>query len=135
MSVGVHPFHRVPLWLALFVLLPACFSTRAKDWLASKAKSGSPEINIAGLWTNSDWGDSYFQQDGGRVSGTLGGYPVRGVVNQRAAYLVIYTSSRPAYTAVLWFESQDILVGSWARKKIIHARADGEAIILHRLKE
>ena len=113
-------------------MLAACtpFAGQAHDWLNANTTSAPPEIDISGSWTSSDWGDSYFHQEGGKVSGMLGGYPVRGVVNRSSAYLIVY-SRLPAYTVVLWLEGRDVLGGRWARREVVDAR-HGEPLILRR---
>jgi hypothetical protein len=119
-------------------MLAACrpFGTRADDWLRSNATTAAPEMNIAGYWASSDWGDSYFRQQGGKISGMLGSYPVRGVINQHTAYLVIYTKTQPLphYTAMLWLQEPDVLTGRWARRRVVEDSGDGEHMLLRRVR-
>jgi hypothetical protein len=134
MSTRARLAFRIALLVVLPLLVPACFASKTKDWLAAKAIPGAAEINIAGYWTNTDWGDGYFQQDGCRVSGSLGGYQVRGVVNQNVVYLAIDSRGYPAFTAMLWLEEADLLGGNWVRGRIVRGRGDGELLVLRRLK-
>ena len=122
--------------LLLPATLAACrpFATKADDWLAANRTSTVPELDLSGYWSNRDWGDAHFIQKANKVGGRLGAYPVRGVVNRDTAYLVIYSDRQPLpqYTAVLWLEERDVLVGNWAHRKVVGGRGDGEFIVLRR---
>ena len=58
----------------------------ARAWLSDQILPA--EINISGSWRSRDWGDSFFSQTDRMIKGSLGNYPVEGVVSGSKAYLL-----------------------------------------------
>ena len=72
------------------------------SWL--KSSGGRPDMRISGAWEalETGWGGAgRFVQTGNQITGALGNYTVRGVVNGTTAYLAFESSGWTYYTAVL----------------------------------
>ncbi|MFZ4598386.1 MAG: hypothetical protein ACOYNN_07055 [Terrimicrobiaceae bacterium] len=82
-------------------------------WLSDQFDAS--EINVSGSWLSSDWGRGAFRQNGRKVSGTLGGYNVNGVVSGRRAYLLIADGEWYYYSAVLEMSQPGQLDGRFSR--------------------
>ncbi|MDD5198452.1 MAG: hypothetical protein PHC88_01500 [Terrimicrobiaceae bacterium] len=83
------------------------------EWL--RAHAGSPGLKVAGAWHSDDWGDAQFKQQGSRVTGILGGYPVGGVLNGSRLYLAITENGWTSYTAILTERPDGALAGTYSR--------------------
>lgn len=83
------------------------------NWLSDQ--TGPAAINISGNWTSNDWGQASFSQSGRRVTGTLGGYTVHGVVSGERAYLLIAQGDWYYYSAVLELQRPGLLTGRFSR--------------------
>jgi hypothetical protein len=88
-----------------------------EKWLASK--QGNPEINVAGNWTSPEWGVAMFKQNEKEITGTLGDYPVKGVVSGSSIYLLMYSGSKADYSAELKAADNNTLQGYYSKYYII----------------
>lgn len=88
-------------------------SDLGKAWLSDQVLP--PEINVVGNWRSSVWGDSFLSQDGSRVRGHLGDYPVEGVVSGQKVYLLASQGGWYYYSMVLEMPGPDILIGYYSR--------------------
>lgn len=84
-----------------------------KAWLSDQILP--PEINVAGDWNSSVWGSSFLSQDGAKVRGHLGDYPIEGVVSGKKAYLLASENGWYYYSIVLEMPAPNILIGYYAR--------------------
>ncbi len=82
-------------------------------WLSDQL--GSAEINVSGNWTSNDWGRAELVQRGRQISGSLGGYNVRGVASGTRAYLLIAQGEWYYYSAVLEMPRPGLLTGRFSR--------------------
>lgn len=73
------------------------------------------EINIAGTWKSKDWGEISFSQTDRTVKGSLGDYPVDGVVSGSKAYLLASSGGWYAYSIVLEMPAPNLLLGYYSR--------------------
>jgi hypothetical protein len=111
------------LLLVLVIALPACNSPQrymannqsAEAWLAGHV--GKAAVNVSGKWkdaTYEDWGDAEFLQRGNKITGTLGGYEVNGVVNGSRVYLALM-ADKWYYYSVEAQHSGSVLKGRYSR--------------------
>jgi hypothetical protein len=82
-------------------------------WLSDQFETA--EMNVAGKWMSGDWGHGSLEQNGRKVTGTLGGYNVTGVVSGRRLYLLIADGEWYYYSAVLDNPSPGVLTGRFSR--------------------
>jgi len=70
-------------------------------WLAQNA--GRAQVTAAGSYSSQEWGggEIRFDQKGNAVSGVMGDYSVRGVLNGSRLYVLLHTGGWNYYTAVL----------------------------------
>jgi len=106
----------------------------ADAWLASKADTGSPAVNISGKWQDAEydysksgpqywihqvrggslgWGLGEFRQKGNDVTGALGDYVIKGVVNGEQVYLVMFYGGEVYYTVKLEVIGEKELFGCY----------------------
>ena len=106
----------------------------ADAWLASKADATSPVINITGKLQDAEydysksgpqywflqvsggslgWGLGEFRQKGNDVTGVLGNYVIKGVVNGEQVYLVMFYGGEVYYTAKLEVIGEKELFGCY----------------------
>jgi hypothetical protein len=96
--------------LALCAFLGACSSAEkyaanqsaTQAWLG--AKQGSAGVRVGGTWeaVESGWGGpATFAQSGSRISGVLGRYTAKGVLDGSTVYLALESGGWTYYTAVL----------------------------------
>ena len=91
---------------------------RGLKWLDTK--TAQPEIDVSGIWNSPEWGsEAKFKQKGNEVTGTLGGYPVRGVVSGNRLYLLMYSAEKIHYSADLKTSDQNTLTGVYSKYSII----------------
>lgn len=83
------------------------------NWLSDQ--TGPADINLSGSWISDDWGRATLLQNGRRVSGSLGGYEVEGVVSGQRAYLLIAQGDWYYYSAVLELQRPGLLTGRFSR--------------------
>jgi hypothetical protein len=106
--------------LALAICLSFSFASCAvplvqgEKWLDSKQEK--PDINISGNWESPEWGAAVFKQEGGKISGTLGDYPTKGVVSGKYVYLLMYWREKVDYFAKLQAMDNNTLKGSYSQK-------------------
>ena len=74
-----------------------------------------PQINVSGNWKSSDWGDTYLGQNGAKVGGHLGDYPVNGVVSGDKVYLLVSQGGWYYYSATLEMPGPNMLIGYYSR--------------------
>lgn len=82
-------------------------------WLSDQLDPAG--INIAGNWTSDDWGHAAFEQSDRTVTGTIGGYTVKGVVSGERAYLLIAQGEWYYYSAILELQRPGLLTGRFSR--------------------
>ena len=100
-------------------LFPSLFLILSVILVISCACGQSPELNITGKWHDAldsgffGWGEGYLQQEGNKVSGTIGNYTVKGVVSGTIVDLVfLWHGGEIHYTARLEM-SKDLLTGKY----------------------
>lgn len=82
-------------------------------WLSDQLDPAG--INISGNWVSDDWGQASLVQDDRKITGTIGGYAVRGVVSGEHAYLLIAQGEWYYYSAVLELQRPGLLTGRFSR--------------------
>ena len=94
-------FGKITAVICLGLLLASCATAmvEGEKWLNSK--QGNPEVNISGTWLSSEWGLAKFEQNEREVTGTLGDYPVKGVVSGSSIYLLMWWGNKADYSAEL----------------------------------
>ena len=112
-------FGKVMAVICLGLLLASCATAmvEGEKWLNSK--QGNPEVNISGTWLSSEWGLAKFEQNEREVTGTLGDYPVKGVVSGSSIYLLMWWGNKADYSAELKALDKDTLQGSYCKYSII----------------
>ena len=83
----------VVICLALFLASCGTAMVKGEKWLDSKQEK--PEINVSGTWTSPEWGIAMFKQNEREITGTLGDYPIKGVVSGSSIYLLMYSMMDP----------------------------------------
>lgn len=111
------------LALTVFLSIAACTTALKKDeidpWLQGIAGDRAPEIHIEGWWKDAHtdavfgWGRGRFEQDGNKLTGSLGDYNVEGRVSGDTVYLVFLSRGAVHYTARLKMMEDDLLSGSY----------------------
>lgn len=84
-----------------------------KAWLSDQILP--PEVDVSGNWKSEVWGKSFLAQNGSEVRGTLGDYPVEGVVSGRKVYLLASQGGWYYYSIILEMPAQNILIGYYSR--------------------
>ena len=98
----------------LFVLSCGTTMTRGDQWLVSK--TDKPEMDVSGIWASPEWGTTTLKQEGNRVTGMLGDYPVKGVVSGNSLYLIMYSGDRVHYFAELKAADKNTFKGLYSDK-------------------
>lgn len=83
------------------------------NWLSDQTEPAG--FNLSGNWISDDWGRATLIQNGRRVSGSLGGYEVEGIVSGQRAYLLIAQGDWYYYSAVLELQRPGLLTGRFSR--------------------
>lgn len=83
------------------------------NWLSDQSEPAG--FSLSGNWISDDWGRATLIQNGRRVSGSLGGYEVQGVVSGQRAYLLIAQGDWYYYSAVLELQRPGLLTGRFSR--------------------
>jgi hypothetical protein len=84
-----------------------------KAWLSDQILP--PEIDVSGDWKSDNWGDTFFAQNGQKIRGHLGDYPVEGVVSGSKAYLLVSQDGWYSYSAIVEMPAPHILIGYYCR--------------------
>lgn len=84
-----------------------------EEWLSDQMEPA--QINISGAYRSPDWGMALLKQEGRRVRGHIGDYPVEGVVSGTKAFLLLTESGWHIYSMVLEMPKPGILTGRWSR--------------------
>lgn len=87
---------------------------KGENWLASK--TAKPDVDVTGAWYSQEWGDAKFKQEAKNVTGTLGDYPVKGVVSGNDLYLFMYSGDKIHYFAELKAADKNTLKGLYSEK-------------------
>jgi hypothetical protein len=97
--------------------LPA---VKGSDWLASKGTE-PPGMNISGNWNSPSWNLVTIKQEGAKISGDGDGWPIKGVVSGKRAYLVFFDVKvkKVYYTAELQRGEDNTLVGHYSKYALI----------------
>lgn len=101
-------------------------------WLSSKA--GKASVRVDGVWEALEygWGGAgRFTQSGNKISGSLGNYTVRGVVNGSTVYLAFVSGGWTYYTAVL--KKRGSMLGGFYSSSIPFSSEDQGSLNLRRL--
>ena len=118
-----HYFYRcygIVCVIILGLLLTSCGVPMARGLKWLDTKTAQPEIDVSGIWNSPEWGsEAKFEQKGNEVTGTLGGYPVRGVVSGNRLYLLMYSGEKIHYSADLKTSDQNTLTGVYSKYSII----------------
>jgi hypothetical protein len=80
----------------------AANQSASSSWL--KATAGTSRVSIDGTWQSLEFGwggDGRFVQTGNQITGALGNYSVRGVINGSTVYLTFDSNGWTYYTCVL----------------------------------
>jgi len=83
------------------------------EWLSDQFDPA--EVDVSGTYRSRDWGHTLLVQDGDKVRGHLGDYPVKGVVSGRKLYLLISQGGWYYYSAILEYIQPGVLVGSYSQ--------------------
>ncbi len=116
-------FCKAILAVSISLFLISCISsftmpmTTGEKWLYSKKEN--PEINISGKWVSQEWGKATFKQENRDVKGSLGEYPVKGVVSGTTVYLLMYWGEKVYFTAELKVSDNNTLKGVYVKYAII----------------
>ena len=108
--------------ISLFFISCGVPMTKGEEWLYSKKEN--PEINISGTWVSPEWGNATFKQENKDVTGSLGDYPVKGVVSGTTVYLLMYSGNRIDYSAELDQVDKNTFRGYYAKYFIIDKKYD-----------
>lgn len=128
---------RTLLPVLIVAVLPACH-TPAKyqknraathEWLTASA--GTSRLNIEGSWYAEDWGHGHLAQNGNKVTGHIGRYPVHGVINGTTMYLAATDEGWTSYTIVVKYARPGVLEGYYS-DYIPYSDKDREPIVLVR---
>lgn len=103
----------------------------ADDWIA--ANGGIAGMNVTGSWQSHEfgWGGIRFIQSGSTVTGAMGNYSVKGVVNGQRLYLALSSGGWVYYTMILQKEGSN-LAGFYS-SSIPFSTSDQAAVTLARL--
>ena len=113
-------FFRIALIMASALFLLSCGTTtviQGENWLASK--TDKPEMDISGTWSSPEWGAAILKQEGNRITGVLGDYPVKGVASGNSLYLMMYSGDTATYFAELKATDMNTFKGLYSKYKII----------------
>lgn len=125
---------------AALLLTTACTTTEkyaanqaaTDSWLAQS--QGAAGIDVGGLWEPVEfgWGGSgRFEQRGNKISGALGNYTVRGVVNGNRVYLAFISNGWTHYTGVL--KKRGSMLGGFYSSSVPFSSADQGSLNLRRI--
>ena len=98
----------------LFILSCGGTMTKGENWIASK--TDKPEVNVSGRWSSPEWGEASLQQEGNRITGVLGDYPVKGAISGKVLYLMMYSGDRVHYFAELRATEENTFTGLYSAK-------------------
>ncbi len=107
-------------WIVLIVgsvlCLQACGVSMIKgeNWLASK--TAKPDLDVSGIWSSPEWDSANLKQEGKNITGTVGDYPVKGVVSGNDLYLLMYSGDKIHYFAELKAADKNTLKGLYSEK-------------------
>ena len=101
--------------------------TNGKRWL--KIMEGDSNINIAGLWRNTEWDDANFIQEKNTIQGTLGVYQISGVINDNLIFMLILYKNNVYYTAIIDGKNEKYLKGKYYHCIAYSAGNEGLPII------
>ena len=87
---------------------------KGDNWLASK--TAKPDMDVSGVWSSPEWGSANFKQEGRNITGTLGDYPVKGVVSGNDLYLLMYSGDKIHYFAELKTVDKKTFKGLYSEK-------------------
>ena len=113
-------FCKVILVVSISLFLISCFTMpmiKGEKWLYSKQEN--PKINISGKWVSQEWGKGTFKQENKDVNGSLGEYPVKGVVSGTTVYLLMYWGEKVYFTAELKASDNNTLKGVYVKYAIV----------------
>lgn len=111
--------------LMVFLPLMACSSglTKAEidPWLQQLSGDRAPAINVEGKWQDANanpdtpfsWGRGYLEQQGNKITGSLGNYNVQGRVSGDTVYLVFLSAGEVYNTARLEKQKDGVLRGDY----------------------
>jgi hypothetical protein len=91
--------------ILLFLLLTLSFSscvitmTKVRTWL--ETQRGVSEIQIQGKWYSEQFGNTFIDQNGSSISGTIGNYYIEGVINKNIVIMAITSKNLFQYLAVV----------------------------------
>jgi hypothetical protein len=88
--------------------------TKGENWLASK--KDKPEMDVSGAWSSPEWGAATLKQEGNRITGMLGDYPVKGVASGKGLYLMMYSGDSVHYFAELMATDKNTFKGLYSAK-------------------
>ncbi len=118
--ISKNDFCKVTLVVSISLFLVSCFTMpmiKGEKWLYSKKEN--PKINISGKWVSQEWGKATFKQENKDVKGTLGEYPVKGVVSGTTVYLLMYWDEKVYFTAELKASDNNTLEGVYVKYAIV----------------
>jgi len=114
--------------LAVIVVLAVCADScsgglpavKGSAWLSRKAIE-PPELSISGNWNSPSWSLVIIKQEGAELSGNGDGWPMKGVVSGKTAYLVFFneTQEKVFYRAELEPGQNNTLVGHYSKYALI----------------
>lgn len=127
--------------VAVCALLGACSTAEkyaanqsaTESWLS--AKKGSTETRVDGAWDaiDSGWGTGRFAQSGNKITGALGNYTVKGVLNGSSVYLAFESGGWTYYTAAL--KKRGDTLGGFYSSSVPFSSSDQSALTLRRVAD
>jgi len=116
-------FFKIPIIICSAIFLMSCGMQgvgikKGEEWLASK--TDNPGMDVSGNWSSPEWGEAIFRQEGNSITGTLGDYPVKGVVSGNGLYLMMmYSGELIHYFAELKAIDKNSFSGFYSKYQII----------------
>jgi hypothetical protein len=115
-------FYKLTILVSFTVLLVSCgmqgvSMNKGENWLTSK--TDKPEMDVSGTWYSPEWGEAILKQEENRITGTIGDYPVKGVISGKGLYLMMYSGEIVHYFAELKEVDKDMFTGLYSKYHII----------------
>jgi hypothetical protein len=97
------------------VLYAGNLDTKGKKWLESHTDPA--EVNVTGVWMSKEWGNITLDQPqgSGKISGDGDQRRIDGIVSGKKVYLLFSYARDIEYSAVLNFESENTLEGTYSQ--------------------
>lgn len=119
------------------IAISACYTpadykrnnTATAAWLSENA--GTSRLNLNGAWYVDGWGDAFLEQEGNKITGHIGRFPVGGVVKGTTLFLAITDEGWTSWTAILAYAGPGHMKGYYS-EQVPYTEDDREDIELKR---